>query len=185
MSIFRLSARRLFLSAALVAVLAALPGGASAATIRAPSPAVAAQPADAAIVKVQDRGDERWQNKRFRPRVDRRYNSRGFNRNGVPRYNNGRSYQPYRGNLNNGRYYDSRQRQYPDTGTRFGPTNRRGTVPLGSIVSRVRAQVGGKVLGAQVRGNMYVIRMLRNDGRIVYVYADRASGRILSVRGGR
>ena len=187
-SISRLSARRLLFSAAMLAALATLPGmpgGASAATIRPPVLAAAAQPEKSGIVLVQDRGDDRWKNRRFRPQVDRRYKGRNFNRNGVPRYNNRRSYQPYRGNLNNRRYFDNRSRQYPNNGARYGPANRRGAVPLGSIVSRVRARVGGKVLGAQVRGNMYVIRMLRNDGRIVYVYADRTSGRILSVRGGR
>lgn len=141
---------------------------ARAAPIMVPPAGVTATKADPAMTRVQGTYDDSWSSRRFQPRVAPK-----------PRYR----YPWYR------RPAPTARRPYPTYQTRpysgRSPSYRRRGVPLSHVVRRVRSQYRGKVLGARVWGRAYRIRVLRNDGRIVYVYADRQTGRILSVRGGR
>jgi uncharacterized membrane protein YkoI len=52
-------------------------------------------------------------------------------------------------------------------------------------VPNVRRAVPGQVLRGGLQGSRYWFRVLTNDGRVVDVYADARTGRILGVRGAR
>ena len=60
-----------------------------------------------------------------------------------------------------------------------------GCLPLKRVIRSVSQQYGGRVLDAGFGGNgVYVIRLLTNDGRVLDVAVDCASGQIMGVQGG-
>lgn len=60
-----------------------------------------------------------------------------------------------------------------------------GCLPLKRVIRSVSQQYGGRVLDAGFGGNgVYVIRLLTNDGRVLDIAVDCASGQIMGVQGG-
>lgn len=60
-----------------------------------------------------------------------------------------------------------------------------GCMPLKRVIRSVSRQYGGRVLDAgQSGGGVYWIRLLTNDGRVIDISADCASGQIIDVQGG-
>ena len=58
-------------------------------------------------------------------------------------------------------------------------------LPLKRVIRSVSQQYGGRVLDAGFGGNgVYVIRLLTNDGRVLDIAVDCASGQIMGVQGG-
>jgi uncharacterized membrane protein YkoI len=60
-----------------------------------------------------------------------------------------------------------------------------GCLPLKRVIKSVRQQFSGRVLDAgQSGGGTYWIRLLTNDGQVLDISADCASGKIIDVQGG-
>lgn len=60
-----------------------------------------------------------------------------------------------------------------------------GCLPLKRVIKSVQRQYSGRVLDAGQSGSgVYWIRLLTNDGRVVDISADCASGQIIDVQGG-
>jgi uncharacterized membrane protein YkoI len=58
-------------------------------------------------------------------------------------------------------------------------------LPLKRVMRSVAQQFNARVLDAGSGGNgVYVIRLLTNDGRVLDVTVDCATGQVLGVRGG-
>ena len=58
-------------------------------------------------------------------------------------------------------------------------------LPLKRVMRSVAAQFNARVLDAGSGGNgVYVIKLLTNDGRVLDVAVDCATGQVLGVRGG-
>jgi len=58
-------------------------------------------------------------------------------------------------------------------------------LPLKRVIRSVAAQFNARVLDAGSGGNgVYVIRLLTNDGRVLDVTVDCATGEVLGVHGG-
>ena len=110
------------------------------------------------------------QSERYRPRG-------GYNRPS----DNRRRYNRRRGNDDR---YRRRYRRSPGT-LNYGNGRRAGILPMGRVVPNVRRAVGGQVLRGGLRGSRYWFRVLTRDGRVVDVYADARTGRIVSIRGAR
>jgi hypothetical protein len=67
---------------------------------------------------------------------------------------------------------------------RFGGVSRRASRvrPLSSVARNALARVPGRFLGGHLVGNTYLIKVLTRQGRLVYVYANAYSGRIVRIR---
>jgi uncharacterized membrane protein YkoI len=60
-----------------------------------------------------------------------------------------------------------------------------GCLPLKRVMQSVSRQYNARVLDAGFGGNgVYVIRLLTNDGRVLDVVVDCASGQVMGVHGG-
>lgn len=67
---------------------------------------------------------------------------------------------------------------------RFGGVSRRPSSirPLSSVARNALARVPGRFLGGHLVGSTYLIKVLTRQGRLVYVYANAYSGRIVRIR---
>jgi len=55
-------------------------------------------------------------------------------------------------------------------------------LPLSRVARGARAAVPGQFRGGRLIGNVYLIKILSYSGRLVYVYADARTGRIVRIR---
>src|SRR5215468_10670268 len=55
-------------------------------------------------------------------------------------------------------------------------------LPLKRVIRSVNQQFGGRVLDAGFGNGVYVVRLLTNDGRVMDVTVDCASGQVITVR---